>query len=337
MTQLGATVDLEELRIEEKLRELVRSWGVSLFSERMALNWLLRFLGTSQQTDSGGEDSTSTNDVGDELCRVRKWIVLQINHRRIPEDCSSWQVGCPELIPSLRATPVWDCSEFPWVRALEENFAVIKQELLALKGSGKSGFQPYRAPSWASDISAKDGLGSVGHDAGDWNVLYLFLHNVDFRSNRELCPKTAAIIESVDNHYYHAFFSALAPGTHVKKHHGPTNKKLRCHLPLVVPRGKCRLRAGNEVIHVQEGKCFVFDDSFEHEAWNDDDAHSRIVLIIDVWHPDLSAQERKFLGFLRNAQLRMDKAMCQNSSDSFYSILKEAGKINAPPHEAVWN
>jgi aspartate beta-hydroxylase len=188
-----------------------------------------------------------------------------------------------------------------------------------------------------SSSQAKDGLGSAGHDAGDWNVLYLFLHNVDFRKNRELCPKTAAIIETIDGHYDHAFFSALAPGTHVKKHHGPTNKKLRCHLPLVVPESRCRLRAGDEIVNAQEGKCFVFDDSFEHEAWNDDDARSRIVLIIDVWHPDLSAQERKFLGFLRNAQLRMDKTLCQDSGDNFYSIIQTAGEANASPHEAVWS
>ncbi|KAH7481870.1 hypothetical protein PRIC1_009664 [Phytophthora ramorum] len=317
-TQIVAMQDVHD--VEAKLRELVRSWGVSTFSERIVLQWLDRFLGKD----------------GEDFRRLRKWIVMQLNQRRVPDECCEWQMGCPQVIPLLRATPVWDCGNFPWVETLESNYAVIKEELLALKSSVKSGFQPYRAPSWASDTSAEDGLGSAGHDAGDWNVLYLFLHNVDFKANRELCPKTAAIIESIDAHYDHAFFSALAPRTHIKKHHGPTNKKLRCHLPLVVPGGMCRLRAGDEVVYAQEGKCFVFDDSFEHEAWNDDDARSRIVLIIDVWHPDLSAQERKFLGFLRNAQLRMDKTKCQASGDNFYSIIKKAGEANASPHEAVW-
>ncbi|KAF4143593.1 Aspartyl/Asparaginyl beta-hydroxylase [Phytophthora infestans] len=316
-------LDDDKHHIEEKLRVLVRSWGVSTFSERIALQWIERSLGSDSDREA--------------FRHLGKWIVLQLNQLRIPDDCSAWQVGCPELIPLLRAIPVWDCSEFPWVQTLERNFTVIKEELLSLKNSATSAFQPYRAPSWASDIDAKDGLGSAGHDAGDWNVLYLFLHNVDFQANRQLCPKTAAIIESIDGHYDHAFFSALAPRTHVKKHHGPTNKKLRCHLPLVVPEGKCRLRAGDEVVDVQEGKCFIFDDSFEHEAWNDNGSRSRIVLIIDVWHPDLSAQERKFLGFLRNAQLRMDKNMCQNSGDNFYSIIKEAGEANASRHEAVWS
>ncbi|OWZ17620.1 Aspartyl/Asparaginyl beta-hydroxylase [Phytophthora megakarya] len=311
--------------IKVKLHELVRSWGVSTFSERIALQWLERCLGSDDDCDV--------------FCRLRKWLVLQLNQRRIPADCShaQWQIGCPELIPLLRATPVWDCNEFPWVKTLESSAAVIKEELLSLKNRPQSTFQPYRAPSWASDVSAKDGLGTAGHDAGDWNVLYLFLHNVDFRRNRDLCPKTAAVIEAIGDHYDHSFFSALAPRTHVKKHHGPTNKKLRCHLPLVVPEGQCRLRAGEEVVDVQEGKCFIFDDSFEHEAWNEDDTRSRIVLIIDVWHPDLSAQERKFLAFLRNARLRMDKTMSQNSDDNFYSIIKKTGEANASPHEAVWS
>ncbi|RLN94488.1 hypothetical protein BBJ28_00006210 [Nothophytophthora sp. Chile5] len=274
--QLGseAMTGLDKLRVEEKLQELIRSWGLSRFSEGMALQWLLRSLGASPPGNNGEEDGDN------DCCHLRKWIVMQLNHRHRAEGCSDWQMGCPE---------------------------------------------------------AKDGLGSVGHDAGDWNVLYLFLHNIDFQANRQLCPKTVAIIESIDCHYDHAFFSAMAPHTHIKKHHGPTNKKLRCHLPLVVPRGQCRLRAGEETIHVQEGKCFVFDDSFEHEAWNDDATHSRIVLIIDVWHPDLSAQERKFFGFLRNSQLRMDKKLCQQSSDNFYSIIKEASEAGPSPYAAVWS
>lgn len=185
---------------------------------------------------------------------------------------------------------------------------------------------------------AKDGLGSVGHDAGDWNVFYLFLHNMDFQANRALCPNTVAVIESIAGHYDHAFFSALAPQTHITKHHGPTNKKLRCHLPLIVPEGRCRLRVGDRMIDVEEGKCFLFDDSFEHEAWNDDDAHSRIVLIIDVWHPDLSAQEQKFFSFLRNSQLRMDRKQSRKESkDNFYAIIEEANQANFSSQKAIWS
>lgn len=193
-------------------------------------------------------------------------------------------------------------------------------------------------PSHTHTHQAKDGLGSLGHDTGDWNVFYLFLHNVDFAANRALCPETVTAITAIDAHYDHAFFSALAPGTHIPRHHGPTNKKLRCHLPLIVPpHGACRLRVGDRVVAVREGECFVFDDSFEHEAWNDDSAHSRVVLVVDVWHPDLSAQERKFLAFLRNAQLRVAKQHSEQTPDDFYAILRETSRPEFAADDAVWS
>lgn len=161
---------------------------------------------------------------------------------------------------------------------------------------------------------------------------------MDFAANRTLCPETVAAIEAIGTQYEHAFFSALAPRTHIKRHHGPTNKKLRCHLPLVVPpHGACRLRVGDRTIDVREGECFVFDDSFEHEAWNDDPAHSRIVLVVDVWHPDLSAPERRFLGFLRDAQLRADKKRSEHAPDNFYSIIRDASRQEFSANAAVWS
>jgi hypothetical protein len=126
-------------RVEAKLRALVRSWGLSRFSEEMAWQWLLKCLGD----DGRGHGSA------DPMARVRKWILLQLNQQRHPPAISHWQRGSPELIPSLTSRAVWDCTAFPWVEKLEAAFPAIKAELLALKG--QKGFQPYRAPSWASD------------------------------------------------------------------------------------------------------------------------------------------------------------------------------------------
>jgi hypothetical protein len=111
---------------------------------------------------------------------------------------------------------------------------------------------------------------ALGTDRGDWNVYYLHLHNADYEANRARCPVTTATLAGVPRSYQHAFFSAVAPGTHITPHTGPTNKKLRCHLPLLVPPGGLsRIRVGDETVVFEEGKCFVFDDSFEHEVWND--------------------------------------------------------------------
>ncbi len=96
--------------------------------------------------------------------------------------------------------------------------------------------------------------------------------------------------------YYHAFFSALTPGAHVKDHNGPTNRKLRIQFPLVGVEGS-RLRVGDETRDLEEGKCLIFDDSFNHEAWHDGEK-TRLILIFDIWHPDLTDDEVKFFTVL---------------------------------------
>jgi aspartyl/asparaginyl beta-hydroxylase (cupin superfamily) len=93
-----------------------------------------------------------------------------------------------------------------------------------------------------------------------------------------------------------ALFSVLQPGTHIPPHTGMLNTRLICHLPLIVPPD-CTLRVGNQVEPVERGKLMIFDDSIEHEAWNRSDA-TRVVLLFEVWRPELSADERAALTIL---------------------------------------
>jgi aspartyl/asparaginyl beta-hydroxylase (cupin superfamily) len=86
-------------------------------------------------------------------------------------------------------------------------------------------------------------------------------------------------------------FSLLRPGARIAPHTGMFNTRLVCHLPLIVPPG-CRFRVGNEVREWEEGKLLIFDDTIEHEAWNDG-GEDRVVLIFDIWRPELSERERK--------------------------------------------
>ena len=107
---------------------------------------------------------------------------------------------------------------------------------------------------------------------------------MDFAAHRDRCPITCGVLDAVPRKYGHAFFSSAAPQTHITAHNGPTSKKLRCHLPLVCPDdGSCRLRVGDETVEMAESKAVIFDDSFNHEAWNDHADRARIVLIFDVW------------------------------------------------------
>ena len=86
-----------------------------------------------------------------------------------------------------------------------------------------------------------------------------------------------------------ALYSVLKARTHIPPHWGMLNTRLIVHLPLIVPPD-CRLRVGNEIRPVEAGKAMIFDDSIEHEAWNDSD-QTRVVLLIEIWRPELSAAE----------------------------------------------
>jgi aspartyl/asparaginyl beta-hydroxylase (cupin superfamily) len=87
-----------------------------------------------------------------------------------------------------------------------------------------------------------------------------------------------------------ALISILKPGTHIPPHTGMLNMRLICHVPLVVP-GDCRLRVGAETRDVVEGRAMIFDDSIEHEAWNDADS-VRAVLLFEIWRPEISDEEK---------------------------------------------
>src|SRR5262249_8951285 len=111
------------------------------------------------------------------------------------------------------------------------------------------------------------------------------------------CPRTAAVIDSLDRGFGEALFSELKPGANIGRHCGPSNVWFTVHLPIIVPAGDCQFRVGGEARTWEDGKCLVFDDSFWHSAWNRT-AHARYVLIVDCWHPELTAAERQMLGFL---------------------------------------
>jgi len=113
----------------------------------------------------------------------------------------------------------------------------------------------------------------------------------------------------------------VTPGTHIIKHNGPTNKKLRLHFPLLGV-DKSRLRVGEETKFQEAGKCYIFDDSFEHEAWHDGN-ETRVILIVDLWHPDLTNDEVKFLSLLQKARMKYERAFSAKDpdKDNFYTII----------------
>ncbi len=183
------------------------------------------------------------------------------------------------MYPGLRSAPFHEAAQLPGALALERNFAAIREEI---KGLAAAEFQA-------------EAEGLMGH--GSWDVFLFYERSRKNEENCARCPVITRIIESSNTVRTQAgllYVSKLAPGTHIKPHRGPTNLRLRCHLGITIPAGDCGLKVGGETRRWQEGRCLVFDDSLEHEAWNHT-AEPRIVLIIDFWHPDLTPTEVAYL------------------------------------------
>ena len=194
--------------------------------------------------------------------------------------------------PRLPQVPFYDPADFAWTGALAAALPAIRAEAEAVMAGG-SGVAPY--------VEADPDRPNKGHallaDAR-WSAFHLFRGGQPIADHAARCPATMAALAkaplpSIAGTAPMALFSILAPHTHIPPHHGMLNTRLICHLPLIVPDG-CRLRVGAEVRNVRAGEVLVFDDSIEHEAWNDSDA-PRAILLFEVWRPELTAEERRAL------------------------------------------
>lgn len=128
--------------------------------------------------------------------------------------------------------------------------------------------------------------------SGTWSVLFLYERGRRVDEHCALCPITTQIVERHRTHRSLGgiiYFSNLAPGTYVSPHRGPTNMRLRVHLGLDIPPN-CGLRVDDQILKWQPGRCTVFNDVFVHEVWNWGD-HRRLVLVVDLWHPDMTDRE----------------------------------------------
>jgi aspartate beta-hydroxylase len=191
--------------------------------------------------------------------------------------------------PDLPTSPYMDLAQFPWLEALQAQTDTIRGELLQLLPSADG-----RERVFASDALEAENLRGVGATPS-WNGYYFFRHGVRREENCRASPKTTQALEqlplsAIRDHGPEVMFSVLTAGTHLKPHRGVTNTRVVGHLPLIVPAG-CALNVSGEAHEWQEGRVVVFDDTYEHEAWNRS-ADTRVVLIFDIWNPYLRAEER---------------------------------------------
>lgn len=191
------------------------------------------------------------------------------------------------FVPGLTDRPWHDPGQFPWVERLEAAAPAIREEVLSLRNSGGR-FRPYVEPSPPNETEREWGAQYL-HDKGDWDVFYFSVLGREFEANQSRCPVAANALREIPRITTMSFHSALGPHSHIPPHTGPTNAFLRVHLGLVIP-DNCAMRVGEETRTWQEGKCFIFDDSFEHEVWNRSD-ETRLVMIFYILHPDFSDAE----------------------------------------------
>lgn len=171
--------------------------------------------------------------------------------------------------------PVYDNLDFPWAADVEKAFPNIRAELeqvLARKSE---------LPNF-HDISTD--VKTISNDT-KWKTFFLAGFGIPSERNIALCPRTWEAVRHIPG-LKTAMFSIFEPGKHLPAHRGPYNGVLRMHLGLIVPepRDKIAIRVDRQVCHWEEGKVLIFDDAYEHEAWNHSDK-TRVVLFVDFVKP----------------------------------------------------
>lgn len=196
--------------------------------------------------------------------------------------------------PFLPADEYFDRHHFPWMAQLEAQTEVIRAEFLAMVARDGGNIRPYVRQDAGTPLNKWTALdGSL-----DWGAAFLWEYGVRNEAVCAACPQTVAALEAlpradIPGRAPSAFFSLLKPKSHIPAHTGVTNTRAIVHLPLIVPPG-CLFRVGDETRAWEEGVAFAFDDTIDHEAWNESD-HLRVVLIFDVWNPHLSLAEQQLL------------------------------------------
>jgi aspartyl/asparaginyl beta-hydroxylase (cupin superfamily) len=220
--------------------------------------------------------------------RFQESLDLMTGHRQ-----TSLQLQQPTTYyyPGLPQRRYYERSEFPWAAAVEAAAPAMREELLAFIDRGEAGFTPYLVSDPSRPRTDFHGLA----DNPAWSTLYLWEKGAAVEAAVARFPRTFAAVKDLDLPRLGArapsiLFSRLQAGARIPPHHGVMNARLICHLPLIVPPD-CGFRVGGETRLWREGELLVFDDTVEHEAWNDSD-RDRIILIFDVWKPELSAEER---------------------------------------------
>jgi aspartate beta-hydroxylase len=221
--------------------------------------------------------------------RVDRCLDTLMGKRRIYHSQPTWM-----YFPELPEIEFFERSELPWLDAFEAATAEIRTELLRVLVADRDGLQPYIDFPASLPVDQFREL----NRSRRWTAYFLWNQSEAVAGHIARCPNTARILETaprcrVTGRAPTAFFSILDAKTRIPAHTGVTNTRCTVHLPLVVPPD-CGFRVGGTTREWVPGQAWVFDDTIEHEAWNESDT-PRAILIFDIWNPLLTAAERDMI------------------------------------------
>jgi aspartate beta-hydroxylase len=223
----------------------------------------------------------------DELSRVAECLAMYLGESPIVH-ADPRQRPTFLYFPGLPVAPVFDRAQLPFADAFEARMPAIREEMFSVLTQSK-GIEPFHY-----DLT-REQREAMTHGAA-WDAYFFDRDGVRLQDHHTACPQTSATLaelplDHIRDHGPEVCFSILRPGAHILPHRGVTNTRAVLHLGLVIP-DDCALHLVNVgEVHWQEGRCFAFDDTYEHEAWNRSDA-TRVILLADIWNPYLSEAER---------------------------------------------
>ena len=263
-------------QLPQNLRPAIEIAATAVRENKAALETFLR----------GQLDPLRAQHAGERHDRFDHCVDIMLGNRRayVPQPTFMY-------FPHIPAYEFYPREDFPWLAEIEAAAPDIRAEFERVLAEDQDRIVPYVAYPDGVPI---DQWKELNHSRR-WSAFYLWREGTVLQEHLARCPKTAAALEKaprvdVPSHGPTAFFSILDARTHIPPHTGTTNTRLTVHVPLVLP-GKCSFRVGAERRDWRPGEAWVFDDTIEHEAWNDSDA-PRAILIFDIWNPYLTATER---------------------------------------------
>ncbi|MCE9579211.1 MAG: aspartyl/asparaginyl beta-hydroxylase domain-containing protein [Deltaproteobacteria bacterium] len=223
------------------------------------------------------------------------------------EDCLAMYVGLKPLaiadarqrpsflyFPGLPIAPVFDRAALPFADAYEAAAEAIRAEMRGVLegGAGVEAFHGHVPEERRGMLT----------EGGEWDAYFFYRNGQRYADHHAACPVTSSTLaaiplDHVRDHGPEVCYSIMRPAAHILPHRGITNTRAVLHLGLDIPEGCALDVKGIEILTWQAGRCFAFDDTYEHEAWNRSDT-TRVVLLGDIWNPYLTEAERDAIAAL---------------------------------------